>query len=437
VRFAGTGLPTGITLSPTGLISGTAQANGQFRVSVTATDPDGNAATADATWLVTSPGGKDQDVSAYVTSPAAEVRPGATITLRMLVQASNPTRIGATLAIRAGEKSGTGRLTITDVRAPGWVVVSRDDAHLSLRTDPAQPPVDFPAAIEVTASAAAGRAELVWVDAQADLEPGYGRDPVPGNNRSQTWVSMQDAQPVRGFAWRDTDRDGLQGADEPPLEGFDVTLYSYKCCGPPTAVATTKTGADGRYAFPEVWGGRYQISMAPPGGVWRVTRSDVGSDDTRDSDVVFDSGYARSAVFSHADNPYATVVDGGFIEGFDAAPAAPLRTGQEAPRGAGKHAPSTAADRGPLVMPAARRAFRAAAPPAQCGQEAPRPSASPTPPGGTPAGGTPDGGASGPDAAGRLPVTGAHLAGAIGAGLALLAVGVVLMRLARRRRLTH
>ena len=103
---------------------------------------------------------------------------------------------------------------------------------------------------------------------------------------------------IGDYVWIDVDRDGLQGADEPPIPG--VTLHLYDCTG--TLVGTDVTDGDGLYLFDDgnVTGGLtpetdcYQIRIDNPadfrpGGPlngYQLTQSTAGDDRSNDSNGV-------------------------------------------------------------------------------------------------------------------------------------------------------
>jgi len=55
--FSATGLPPGLSMAPSGLVSGTPTAVGSYTVSVNAFDPASAPGSATFTWAITSPGG--------------------------------------------------------------------------------------------------------------------------------------------------------------------------------------------------------------------------------------------------------------------------------------------------------------------------------------------------------------------------------------------
>ncbi|GAB3691860.1 hypothetical protein GCM10027592_10210 [Spirosoma flavus] len=86
---------------------------------------------------------------------------------------------------------------------------------------------------------------------------------------------------LNGYVWVDTDRNGQQGAGEPPLAGVIVTVISNG-----TVVATTTTDANGLYSFTGLTPGTpYSLSFTTPAG-HTATAADQGGDDTIDSDPI-------------------------------------------------------------------------------------------------------------------------------------------------------
>lgn len=55
VRVSASGLPEGLWISDSGLVSGTPRRRGEFTVTVTAVDPDGNAGSREFTWVIKGP----------------------------------------------------------------------------------------------------------------------------------------------------------------------------------------------------------------------------------------------------------------------------------------------------------------------------------------------------------------------------------------------
>jgi cellulase/cellobiase CelA1 len=67
LTYTATGLPTGLSISSSGVISGTPTAAGTFGVTVTATDGTGATGTATFTWTITGSGGGGGSGTCHVT----------------------------------------------------------------------------------------------------------------------------------------------------------------------------------------------------------------------------------------------------------------------------------------------------------------------------------------------------------------------------------
>ncbi len=77
--------------------------------------------------------------------------------------------------------------------------------------------------------------------------------------------------------WNDTNKDGIQNANEAGIEGVKVTLT--KADG---TTVETRTDKDGNYIFTDLPNGKYEISFETPEG-YEATTTNVG-DDALDSD---------------------------------------------------------------------------------------------------------------------------------------------------------
>jgi uncharacterized protein YuzE len=92
---------------------------------------------------------------------------------------------------------------------------------------------------------------------------------------------------VGDFVWKDTNRNGVQDADEPGVPGVTVTLKD----GAGNPVGTPKqTDAQGKYLFDNLADGTYQVcfdlSTAPAEYAgYLLTRVNAGGDDAKDSDA--------------------------------------------------------------------------------------------------------------------------------------------------------
>ncbi len=133
----------------------------------------------------------------------------------------------------------------------------------------------------------------VTVAIQAGLTP---LTPIPitatihnhvGELADTTLIQFYIAQPSLSLGdrvWYDTDRDGLQDAGEPGVQGIGVNLYGGGACTG-TALFSSTTDADGLYAFADLQPGTFclQFSGIPSG--WMISPQNQGPDDAVDSDA--------------------------------------------------------------------------------------------------------------------------------------------------------
>lgn len=122
--------------------------------------------------------------------------------------------------------------------------------------------------------------------------------------------------PVRigNRVWNDLNHNGIQDRGEPGISGVTVNLYG----SGPSPVATTMTGANGRYAFTNRAPGTYSVEAIAPAG-WNFTGSNVGGVDSIDSDA--DSTTGRTAVFTVSPGESAQDWDFGLLDPNSIAPA--------------------------------------------------------------------------------------------------------------------
>lgn len=101
---------------------------------------------------------------------------------------------------------------------------------------------------------------------------------------------------IGDFVWSDEDRDGLQDSGELGITGVIVNLYR---CDPDTGdidsdlIATQATDADGIYLFENLPPESYLVEFVKPAGLV-FSLSNVGSDDSIDSDAIPVNGTGRS-----------------------------------------------------------------------------------------------------------------------------------------------
>ncbi|PCF89586.1 SdrD B-like domain-containing protein [Staphylococcus intermedius] len=78
--------------------------------------------------------------------------------------------------------------------------------------------------------------------------------------------------------WEDTNKDGIQDANEPGIENVKVTLTKED-----GTTVTTTTDKDGNYKFTDLPNGNYTVTFETPNG-YEATTPNAGSDDAKDSD---------------------------------------------------------------------------------------------------------------------------------------------------------
>ena len=125
----------------------------------------------------------------------------------------------------------------------------------------------------------------------SDADPATGCTPTTTLGASKREDLTLDAgiisppDKVGDFVWVDTNKNGLQDAGEPGVQGVKVTLQT----GDGTLVTTTTTGADGKYLFDGLNDGTYKVCFDVahlPDALagYQVTTKDAG-DDAKDSDA--------------------------------------------------------------------------------------------------------------------------------------------------------
>jgi len=82
----------------------------------------------------------------------------------------------------------------------------------------------------------------------------------PGQHRTGFDVGLYGITSVNGFAWTDSNGDGIQGQDESLLSGVDVQLFSYS----QDVVTRAITNEQGRYAFTDILPGDYYLQFTAP-----------------------------------------------------------------------------------------------------------------------------------------------------------------------------
>jgi protocatechuate 3,4-dioxygenase beta subunit len=106
------------------------------------------------------------------------------------------------------------------------------------------------------------------------------------------------------FVWHDVNCDGIQQSNEAGIQGVTVNLLDSNG----VVVATTTTDANGKYIFTDLTAGVYSVAFVAPAG-YTFSPTDVGNDDTVDSDANQTTGHTNTVTL--ADGDINTTVDAG------------------------------------------------------------------------------------------------------------------------------
>ena len=102
---------------------------------------------------------------------------------------------------------------------------------------------------------------------------------------------------IGDFVWKDLNNNGIQDASEPGVEGVKMELYASNLSGNPIGATlnTTTTNASGLYSFNKLLKGDYVVRLITstiPATYLISTKTDAGSDDTKDNDFNATTGYS-------------------------------------------------------------------------------------------------------------------------------------------------
>ncbi|MBK7226292.1 MAG: T9SS type A sorting domain-containing protein [Saprospiraceae bacterium] len=130
-----------------------------------------------------------------------------------------------------------------------------------------------------------------------DLDAGYYLNNVIGN-----------------YVWNDVDRDGVQEAGEPGINGVVVTLYSSTGIIVEQMITTNSptTGQAGWYQFDNLLPGNYYVQFSAPDGYFTTLPNTTG--EGFDSDITGINGPGTTAVINVAANTINNDVDAGLYQ---------------------------------------------------------------------------------------------------------------------------
>src|SRR5699024_7104586 len=108
-------------------------------------------------------------------------------------------------------------------------------------------------------------------------------------------TNTQKTYAIGDYVWVDKNKDGIQDANEDPLEGVKVELYDEDG----EKIAENETDEDGRYIFDELPAGDYKVKFElteEQEEKYRFTKEQAGDDSTVDYDADEETGWTRDIV---------------------------------------------------------------------------------------------------------------------------------------------
>ena len=199
---------------------------------------------------------------------------------------------------------------ISEIRKDDGYTYQYDFTHC-ITDDGSRVGTDSDARYNVDADGRIRRTEVIHLSKDALSADGIYDQNDPRDPRWDAGLVVYSA--IGGFVFEDMDYDDVQSLYI-PLPGTTVELYEVRMDGTTmeTPVAQTVVGNDGTYYFDHlVFAGNsqtYKVHFVFPEGYTGVD-SNVGTDDTLDSDVIFAEGSDRSEGYTETITLYKDTVD--------------------------------------------------------------------------------------------------------------------------------
>ena len=113
------------------------------------------------------------------------------------------------------------------------------------------------------------------------------------------------------FVWEDKNANGIQDNGEPGIVGALVSLTGTDAAGNPISTSTT-TDSNGLYSFSNLAPGNYTVIFTKPTGFTNSSPSDLGGNDSKDSDANVLTGIAPPVTLLSGDNNIS--IDAGYYK---------------------------------------------------------------------------------------------------------------------------
>ena len=358
--FSATGLPAGLTISSSGVISGTPTVSGTFNYVVTVTDKNGVSGSVNCSVTVTPP--PPPCIPATFLLSGNSPLHGTAGNIKTFT-ATNGVQVKASAFSRA--KSNGAWSTAYLGSYPGGLGVTDgsegDGSNNQHKVDNIGARTNY-VLFEFSAPVIVNRAFLDIVGADSDITVWIGTKTDPFNNHitlsdavltslgftevnpttssDSRWADINAggtqgnvlviaAQPddttpeddfkiekidtacppttvctgsIGNFVWKDTNNNGLQDSGEPGIAGVNVQLKNGS-----TVLATTTTNSQGFYQFNGVCAGTYTVTVLNPPSGYTASPSNVGSN------RAIDSNGSPATVTLPANNSTDQTIDFGYV----------------------------------------------------------------------------------------------------------------------------
>lgn len=131
-----------------------------------------------------------------------------------------------------------------------------------------------------------------------------------GNDKCDIGAGYYPMASVGDHVWYDDNFDGLRQATEAPAQGVTIEAYDLNN----NMVASAQSDISGSYYMDYLKNDAYYLKFYPPTG-YTMTSANMGSDDTKDSDVSHNFGANTTSLYNLTSGNHTPNVDAGFTSG--------------------------------------------------------------------------------------------------------------------------